>query len=107
MIEWAVFVASMSLIWIAVFWRLGGLRKASIVALFWGKTLAVVYWAVGLDKTLAYLIVSLRGGPLVLSITATKVVFLAFLLTNLILISWPLLRRELPRDLQMSMESWL
>ena len=102
MIEWAVFVASMSLIWIAVFWKLGSLRKASIVALFWGKTLAVVYWAVGLDKTLAYLIISLRNGPLVLSITATKLIFLAFLATNLVLISWPLLYTSLPKELKIA-----
>ena len=104
MIPWALFVLSMSLIWIAVFWKLGSLRKASIVALFWGKTLAVVYWAAGLDKILAYLVVSLRGGPLVLSVTATKVIFLAFLATNAVLISWPLLRRELPRELRLSLE---
>ena len=46
----------------------------------------------------------MRSGPMIITITATKLIFLAFLVTNSILISWPLIQRELPRELQGALE---
>ncbi len=54
-LAWTVFAFGMFLVWTAVYSRTGSFRKATLASLVLGKTFALAYKLVGLDRTIVTL----------------------------------------------------
>ena len=95
-IAWTAGIVTMLALFIIVYWREGKLRLALVYALVWGKILATVYWLLGIDVPV-FTIYTVEDGVLVkhATITANILIFTSFLATNIIILSWPEIRREL------------
>ena len=95
-------LVAMMAIFIFVYYRSGSLRLAFIVSLILGKTWTVILWAFGQDRTIFNIIVynKVSSTASVVPITATQVIFLSFLVTLLVTISWPYIEAYLPEPIR-------
>ncbi len=99
---WIVALASMSILLLLTYWKMGKFRQGLLISLLWGKLLAGVYYILGVDVPLYY-IYYVKNGRILheTTITAAEVIFFSFLVSFLVAWQWPKLSRELglPRNI--------
>ncbi len=106
-VPWTLFALGMFLAFCVIYSKTESFRKALLGSLFAGKTFAVVYWISGLDRTLFTVYLIDRKAPWIVRevhVTACEVIFLSFLATALTLALWPLILRQLPREIRRAVE---
>jgi len=93
---WLLGLGLMTLVFLYFHHKTGDLRYSFMLALVWGKVLALILWALGLDKPL-FTMYYYRDGYIIakLTITANMLVLLTLLATNLTAYAWPQITREL------------
>ena len=95
-------VLSMVIVLLTAWKWFGSLRLAFIVMLIIGKVWAGVLWAYGIDKPLFKLIIynKIRNVATTYTITATQFVFLSFMFTLIITVTWPYIETYLPEPVR-------
>ncbi|AQQ75451.1 hypothetical protein JdFRA1000001_18c [uncultured archaeal virus] len=80
----------------------GSLRTAFIIMLIVGKVWAGMLWAFGIDRPLFTLVVynKLKGVTSYVTIYATQMVFISFLVTLLATLAWPYIESYLPEPIR-------
>ncbi len=84
-------------------WRwFNSLRTAFLAMLIIGKTWVGVLWAFGIDRPLFSIVIynRLRDSYSTVTITADQIVFISFLVTFLLTLSWPYIARYLPEPIR-------
>ena len=99
---WLFALASMTAVFLIVYYRENRAQKALLYALILGKLYAGVFWLLGIDWPIAaiYRYVPGYGYYPVHVITANMVIFLLFLSSALTTLFWPEIQRELRRAIR-------
>ncbi|MEB3816916.1 MAG: hypothetical protein LRS46_03130 [Desulfurococcales archaeon] len=103
---WLLALASMTLVFLAVYWREGNAQRALLYSLILGKLYAGVFWLLHIDwPVLAiYRYVPGYGYYPVHVITANMVIFLLFLSSALTTLFWQDIQREMRRELRRALK---
>jgi len=98
---WLFALASMTAVFLIVYYRENRAQKALLYALILGKAWAGVFWVLSIDKPIlaVYRHVPGYGYVPVHIITANMTIFLLFLSSALATLFWPDIQRELRREL--------
>jgi len=84
-------------------WRwFGSLRTAFIVMLIIGKVWAGILWAFGYDRPLYQIMIynKLKHVTITYTVSACQFIFLSFLATLLVTLSWPYIEPYLPEPIR-------
>lgn len=104
LVELALITMLLSMVLVLMMaWRwFGSLRTAFIVMLIIGKVWAGVLWAFGIDRALFTLVIynKMKGVASTITIYATQMVFISFLITLLATLSWPYIESYLPEPIR-------
>ena len=98
----SLMMLSMVIVLVLAWKWFNSLRTAFIVMLIIGKVWAGILWAFGYDRPLFNLIIynKIRDLTVTYTITATQFVFLSFLITLIVTISWPYIEGYLPEPIR-------
>ena len=104
LVEFALITMLLSMVLVLMMaWKwFGSLRTAFIVMLIIGKVWAGILWAFGIDRPLFTLVVynKVKGAATYVTIYATQMVFISFLITLAATLMWPYIESYLPEPIR-------
>ena len=99
---WLLALASMTLVFLIIYYKESSAQRAILYALILGKLYAGVFWLLGIDWPVAaiYRYAPGYGYVPIHVITANMIIFLLFLSSALTTLFWPEISRELKTTLR-------